>query len=105
MKLFSILLAIFIILLDIAPCGDEKDCDLNSEQYTTLIDSSNHTDKPHIEEACTPFCTCTCCSISIVVVDASSAISTLIQKTDIAINLATSSPLSAQFSVWQPPKI
>ena len=91
--------------MEIAPCGDKKDCDLNSEQKTTLVDSSNHSDKPHTEETCTPFCSCTCCSISIAGVDASSTLSAYIPKTDLAINLATSFPLSAQFSVWQPPKI
>ncbi|TCK80822.1 DUF6660 family protein [Albibacterium bauzanense] len=105
MKLFSIFLAIFFILLDIAPCGDQIDCNLDPGQKTTLVDSGNHPDKPHTEEACTPFCSCACCSISIAGVDASSTLSAYIPKTDLAINLATSFPLSAQFSVWQPPKI
>jgi len=55
MKLFSIFLAIFFILLDIAPCGDKKDCDIYPGQETTLADSGNHSDNLILKKPAHPF--------------------------------------------------
>ena len=61
MKLLVIILSIYSIALTALPCDDVN---LNDQQFASISQGSdfdNHTDI----DLCSPFCSCTCCTISI----------------------------------------
>lgn len=63
MKVFSSILALYMMVLFIMPCADmyEKDVFNNHEHSTEIThqDNHEHTDS----DLCTPFCLCGCCGI------------------------------------------
>lgn len=59
-KLVSILLASYILVLSCLPCSDSRECNIDSP--TTIARASgNHQDHQHEDEACSMFCNCACC--------------------------------------------
>jgi len=60
MKFFFFLLSCFMLYLSCLPCRDSKDC--NEQSATKISAASNHQQHNHDEEACTPFCNCSCCA-------------------------------------------
>jgi hypothetical protein len=60
MKYLALVFSIYCILLAILPCQDSEDL-LNSHSQSTIQKSQPDDDKDK-QEACPPFCTCTCCS-------------------------------------------
>ncbi len=62
MKIFTLIYALYILVLPLIPCGDREEC--NDEKTKTSlainldIEHQNHEDE---EERCSPFCTCICC--------------------------------------------
>lgn len=105
MKLFTFFLAIYLVSLALIPCGDKKDCNLAAKQGISAIASETHSKKAHAEETCTPFCICSCCSISMNAAIAVIYISIPSEKVDNTIAFTKTYPLGSQLSVWQPPKI
>jgi hypothetical protein len=63
MKFFAFLMSIYIIALGCFPCGDESEC--SDEAVQIISSAANHQGHQHSEEACTPFCSCACCAVSI----------------------------------------
>jgi len=59
-KLVSILLASYILVLSCLPCSDSRECNINSPTTITKA-SGNHQDHQHEDEACSMFCSCACC--------------------------------------------
>ncbi|WP_409013983.1 DUF6660 family protein [Dyadobacter sp. CY356] len=105
MKIFKLILSLYILLLSCFPCGDGLDC--NGEDELKISSSLEHKDHSHETESCTPFCTCSCCSASTLARYAIAAVK--IPKTVFA---AVKFPAYADrfrpefsFSIWQPPKI
>ncbi|MEO5948166.1 MAG: DUF6660 family protein [Chitinophagaceae bacterium] len=104
MKFFSLILSFLLLYMSCLPCGDTQEC--NEKALQTIVATNNHQDHQHSTEACTPFCSCSCCSASVV--------SQPITKNQLAKIFAdtpkfpfqTDSFLSQEFSsIWQPPKI
>lgn len=62
MKFFTVIFSIYILALSVLPCSDAyNDCNSN----TALTENSqNHDHNTDLNDICSPFCTCTCCSIS-----------------------------------------
>jgi hypothetical protein len=60
-KLFSILLAVYVLALSMVPCTDGLEH--IHEHAKAQIEQGNHSDHNHPEhkDHCTPFCTCACC--------------------------------------------
>jgi len=103
MKGANALLALLILLMTVSPCGDVTQIDICEEgtQYHFTSSSSTH---EHIEDICSPFCSCACCSIPI----SNSAVSlnkeeSLI-KLDLPLLYERQSP-PPLLKIWQPPKI
>jgi len=51
-----------MLYLSCLPCGDSKECNVKTEAMVSTSD--NHQQHEHQSEACTPFCTCSCCAAS-----------------------------------------
>ena len=87
------------------PCGDSKECDIKKSE-AKISATDNHQQHKHDTEACTPFCTCSCCAVSIVCTPFSKA------QINKAVSHSVKYPIynvafnaGAHSSIWQPPKI
>jgi len=105
MKIFKLILSLYVLLLSCFPCGDGLDC--NGKDELEIAASSGHKDHTHETESCTPFCTCSCCAASTVFQYAAASVSMpkavfasvhFKGYTDIFLS-------ELPFSIWQPPKI
>jgi hypothetical protein len=100
-KIFSILFAVYFISLLVAPCGDKENCNEYAQQQTS---GSKH-QQGHSDEACTPFCFCSCCATYFLINDFQ-PVSTLVVEINSVYtqpkDFKTSTPI---MPIWQPPKI
>jgi hypothetical protein len=104
MKFLFFFLGFFLLYLSCLPCSDSTEC--NAKAEVKISASTNHQEHNHTKEACTPFCTCSCC--------AASAFYNSLNKVQ-AVKIAFQSekyPLhnenfnsEVSYSIWQPPKI
>ncbi len=104
MKFLFVFLGFFLLYLSCLPCSDSTECNATSE--VKISASTNHQEHNHSKEACTPFCTCSCC--------AASAFYNPLNKVQVAkIGFQSEKfPLynenfnsEVSYSIWQPPKI
>lgn len=107
MKLFSIIVSIYIVALSCLPCAD---LEVDSLAHTTTNFSANHNDHSHDKEndLCSPFCICSCCGSQIVSLFQTDAINFPIPLKSIKTQLPTyKSVFASNFygSIWQPPQI
>ena len=58
MRNFTFLLAIFLLLLSVHPCGDTAEKDLGQSE---MSHNHDHDHEHESHEICTPFCVCACC--------------------------------------------
>jgi hypothetical protein len=62
MKFLFLFLAFYLLCLSCIPCSDSKECNVSS--VVEISPLNNHQEHNHSNEVCTPFCTCSCCSVS-----------------------------------------
>lgn len=106
MKVFTIIFSIYILALSIMPCSDAfNDCN----RITTVRESTlAHNHQSDHNDFCSPFCTCSCCSIS--VYPNANFVSFSIAKpavgSKVAYPIRDFSFVSNFYgNIWQPPKI
>jgi hypothetical protein len=104
MKPIFFILSGFMLYLSFLPCGDSVECNAKTEMKITTTD--NHQQHEHQTEACTPFCSCSCCAASVFY----SALSK-IQASKIVFQsekfplLNEDANTDVFSSIWQPPKL
>ena len=106
MKAIAFFMAFYILVLGAVPCSDmHNKC--NTENSKTEL-TQNHNHQNDTNDNCTPFCTCACCSASVVALDFAPfhikkpAEFSISQK----ITIRNFSFVSNYFgNIWQPPKI
>ncbi len=59
MKLFAAIMALVVIVQSIMPCTD-KAANFSKETKAVISSTENHNETT--ADACTPFCSCTCCA-------------------------------------------
>jgi len=104
MKFLFFFLGFFLLYLSCLPCSDSTEC--NAKAEVKISASTNHQEHNHTKEACTPFCTCSCCAAS-----AFYSVSSKIQVTKVIFrsekyplyNVAFNT--GVYYSIWQPPKL
>jgi hypothetical protein len=104
MKFLFFILSFFLLYLSCLPCSDSTEANAKSEVKISV--STNQQEHSNSNEACTPFCNCSCCA-------ASAFYSPLNKVQDAKIvfqpekfplyNESFNSEVS--YSIWQPPKI
>lgn len=100
-KAFYILFSFYFISLAMIPCGDKDDCNEMKHEQT----AQNNGGEQHSDEACTPFCVCSCCATHFVVKPFQS-IQTQIAVINTVFTVHSESETStAVIPVWQPPKL
>ena len=104
MKLLFLFLSLYLLVLSCIPCNDSKEC--NMATPVEVYASNNHQEHNHSKEACTPFCTCSCCAASAFYnpIGKAQVVKEDFQSIKYPIhnkNLNT----EVSYSIWQPPKI
>ena len=102
-KIFFAILSCFTLYLSMLPCGDSIECNVKQEVKISAAD--NHGEHDHAEEICTPFCTCSCCAVSVYYSGLSK-----IQTPNVFQSVKHPVPAIAYnpevyYAIWQPPKI
>jgi hypothetical protein len=64
MKWIGFLMSVYMLALSFFPCGDVSECDV--QRLVSISAASDHQHHSHSGEQCTPFCTCSCCAVSVV---------------------------------------
>lgn len=108
MKVFCFSFIVYIVLLLTQPCQDfaatANDSVYNKSPYSQQQKPSNHNSQ---SDECSPFCICSCCSLSVVEHSVSFTLTSVLKSVEIKANLANyTNPNSEtlQTSIWQPPK-
>ena len=103
-RFFFLILSFFLLYLSCLPCTDSKECNAKAEVKASA--STNHQEHNHQSEACSPFCTCSCCAAPVFfspftkVQDPNSALQTAKYSLyDVSFNSEVFS------SIWQPPQL
>ncbi len=102
MKFFTIIFSIYILVLSLAPCGDNVEC---GEHNKTEKSHNNH---KHENENCTPFCICACCGQPVTSKINYPVAQTILKPENFNNSKAIyTQTFISQFSatIWQPPKI
>lgn len=104
MKFFALIMSVWLLILSCLPCGDSRE--YNDRGATAISAKTDHQQRKQGIEHCTPFCSCSCCSISL-------SYPNILTYT-IANKLFTTKKYSAystpfckevSLAIWQPPKI
>ena len=116
MKLFSLILVLIVLALNLVPCADVQE---EADQQTAAAGkqasavnrqvpaASQHPDTGHphpFNDSCSPFCHCSCC--------ANSSVTQLLQLSSVpstdyknaAIPYLTGNYIDVSLPVWQPPQ-
>lgn len=97
-------MSFYLLFLTCLPCGDSQECNVKAE--VKISATTGHQEHDHSTEACTPFCTCSCCPAS--------AFYTSFAKTSITKPVFQSQEhllynitfnTEVYFNIWQPPQL
>ena len=106
MKIFAFFISFYILVLSSVPCNDMGNkCNKNSinKEHT-----QNHDHQQDTDDNCTPFCTCSCCSSSVLEIYFTPFCIKKPIEFSISqkITIRNFSFVSNYFgNIWQPPKI
>jgi hypothetical protein len=102
LKILSIILIIYVLILTLSPCVDShaSSCLILKE----IAQKDNHSNSSEIN-LCSPFCTCNCCQVIslITLVSLIKTVDTSPTSFKTAYNHSILKDIS--FSIWQPPKL
>ncbi|HZY79523.1 MAG TPA: DUF6660 family protein [Cyclobacteriaceae bacterium] len=105
MKLIHIILAVYVVFLDLRPCGDIDTCvdEQRAGISVTTVDKHNHSEEE--QDLCTPFCICACCSSHVQVGYSSTIDSNRVgHNTKLTIPYNEGVLTNTHQSIWQPPR-
>jgi hypothetical protein len=103
MKVLCLLLSMYVLYMVSLPCVDEA-ID-NSKTFTELATTHHHHHDPGQADACSPFCVCACCSVTVdlsVFVFVSNPVRNIQSK---LVPYYKENVSSYFHSIWQPPKV
>jgi hypothetical protein len=100
MKFISVILITIIVFSSVVPCMDEETVSFSEEIVLSAPAEQTHSES---EDNCSPFCNCTCCSISFSMVFSMSSDS-YIRPINSIIHLHDNYIFNPLLKIWQPPK-
>jgi len=104
MKFFTLLFSLYMLGLSCFPCGDSEECAVKDD--TTISSAANHNGHSQDTEHCTPFCTCSCCAVSVSLQTIASykiPKRVFADKNYPAYEISYTEQIS--IAIWQPPKL
>lgn len=103
MRIFSYILVMVVLVLNLVPCADAHDTDVeNATVYATEQESSHSSTGA---DDCTPFCHCSCCAASTTLKMCGSLKSPFHSFTTAELHYIEDSYPSISHTIWQPPKL
>jgi hypothetical protein len=104
-KLLIVIFSLYVLLLPALPCSDPNECRETAATEAPVNDTGNH--KQHDEEACSPFCNCSCCGQIFTPVLHLNRIAIVKQTAQKQQYFYQDISLSSDFlgTIWQPPKV
>lgn len=104
MKFFANIMSIYLLVLCCIPCNDKEECNINTNYK--ISSASNHSEHNHANEACSPFCNCTCCAASAFFSPLSYLTFFKFKISQVKYSIYKSTFRSDySFSIWQPPQL
>jgi len=103
MRILSLICVLMIMALNLVPCADAHG---ESEAQVSISSSSpdNHHDFP-VEDGCSPFCHCACCSSQVVVRFALILSVPFSMPSATSVNHPNGRSNDISLAIWQPPKL
>ncbi|HNP94351.1 MAG TPA: hypothetical protein PKJ63_01940 [Cyclobacteriaceae bacterium] len=106
MKVIRFIFVLYVLFLAVFPCSDSRTSMDEQKGAITFIASEGHNHATGEQDACTPFCICSCCAAQV----------QLHSGTEISFtNLDHNTPVTSRYlekplldktaSIWQPPRI
>jgi len=106
MRIFAIILSLYIAALTVAPCSDGMLQISNYSNFTAVAaeHDDNHSDH---QDDCTPFCVCVCCGINLTLPTGDDVDMTIPIADHIVIRSLYSFDYSFDYKegIWHPPTI
>ena len=95
-------MACFMLCLSFVPCGDGFERPQRNHEVVADPGEKGHR---HDDEACTPFCTCSCCSVTISEPEPTFALLSKEEFSSPLYSFYTSSAFANVLNnIWQPPR-
>jgi hypothetical protein len=101
MKIVFFILGFLLLYLSCLPCGDSVECNDQTEMKITAADNQHE----HQSEACTPFCTCSCCAVSAFYSFYKFPASKIVFLSEKFLLLNEDADTEVFSSIWQPPQL
>ena len=100
-KVLYIFFAVYFLGLSVIPCNDEP-----AEKISVLTSHiSENEHHEHENEACTPFCVCSCCTTHILHANENNTTTILNEVVTVYTQPNTSKLPTTVTPIWQPPKL
>lgn len=104
MRILSVICAIIVLALNMVPCADAHE-HLVDQDVSISAASTNVEHNIPVDDACTPFCHCTCCASTIVAKISTALQTPFIIKSKVKTDYFEENSIEVSLSVWQPPKL
>lgn len=107
-KYLAYFFSVYLFILACLPCSDSSEC-ADYAQTSQVAQADTHQDHSHETEACSPFCTCSCCGVQVPQISFSNPLpqpKAPVQEETKAYSLYRPSACPDFYgNIWQPPKI
>ncbi len=104
MKFFISLLTVYMLLLSCIPCSDSGNC-TDKEGLTELISHAGDDEHNDVENICTPFCVCACCSVPVFQAANNISIAKYSLLPQLNFYMVENFISTSEGGIWQPPRV
>lgn len=104
MKIFAFIMALMVLVLSFMPCMDDAYA-MNSQNAKSLISKSGQPQEHNDTDACSPFCTCNCCTGFTVLLTPQNVNHSNTLSTEKSSFHLPSKISDIALPVWQPPQL
>ena len=98
-------MASLLLALSILPCADEDFAMKEGKAKTEIAKQHEQQEDPGHDDACSPFCHCTCCSGFSISHFFAAASSLMLMNSKCYTSYLPGNPIQYSPPIWQPPKI
>lgn len=97
-------MAFMVLAFGVVPCADDASAAQAEAKYELSPNALHDNDQNH-EDACSPFCICSCCAGFSVVAKLPAALPTLIAHQPTYSSYISDRLFSIALPIWQPPQL
>ena len=100
-RIFTFLFAIYMVALTLAPCGDR---DFPQPDSRVVTCQNDQTAQHSHEDCCSPFCTCNCCSLPVMMVRQFTIVMVPTRPEELKTPPVIQRETGYSVVIWEPPK-